>query len=37
MASIIVAFPKAEDAKNIRNIIVRNGYHLQLSFPGYAV
>ena len=28
MASIIVAFPKAEDAKNIRNIIVRNGYQV---------
>ena len=28
MTSIIVAFPKAEDAKNIRNIIVRNGYQV---------
>ena len=26
--NIIVAFPKAEDAKNIRNIIVRNGYQV---------
>ena len=28
MTSIIVAFPKVEDAKNIRNIIVRNGYQV---------
>ena len=28
MTSIIVAFPKAEDAKNIRNIIARNGYQV---------
>lgn len=26
MSSIIVAFPKADDAKNIRNVLVRNGY-----------
>ena len=26
MASIIVVFPKVEDAKNIRNLLVRNGY-----------
>lgn len=28
MAGIIVVFPKAEDAKNIRNILVRNGYQV---------
>ncbi|MCI8466037.1 MAG: ANTAR domain-containing protein [Lachnospiraceae bacterium] len=28
MANIIVAFPKAEDAKNIRNILNRNGFHV---------
>lgn len=28
MVSIIVVFPKAEDAKNIRNILVRNGYRV---------
>ena len=26
MASIVVVFPKIEDAKNIRNLLVRNGY-----------
>lgn len=26
MASIIVAFPKIEDAKNIKNLLVRNGF-----------
>lgn len=26
MAKVIVAFPKMEDAKNIRNLLVRNGY-----------
>lgn len=26
MASLIVVFPKIEDAKNIRNLLVRNGY-----------
>ncbi len=26
MAGIIVAFPKAEDAKNIKNLLVRNGF-----------
>lgn len=28
MASIVVVFPRAEDAKNIRNILVRNGYQV---------
>ncbi len=28
MANIIVVFPKAEDAKNIRNILNRNGFHV---------
>ncbi len=28
MVSIIVVFPKAEDAKNIRNVLVRSGYHV---------
>lgn len=28
MVGIIVVFPKAEDAKNIRNILVRNGYQV---------
>ena len=28
MANIIVAFPKAEDAKNIRNLLNRNGFHV---------
>ncbi|MDO4343840.1 MAG: ANTAR domain-containing protein [Eubacteriales bacterium] len=28
MVSIIVVFPKAEDARNIRNILVRNGYQV---------
>lgn len=28
MVSIIVVFPKAEDAKNIRNILVRSGYRV---------
>lgn len=28
MPSIIVVFPRMEDAKNIRNILVRNGYHV---------
>ena len=26
MASVIVAFPKAEDSKNIRNLLVRSGF-----------
>lgn len=28
MVSMIVVFPKAEDAKNIRNILVRSGYQV---------
>lgn len=28
MASVIVAFPRLEDAKNIRTLLVRNGYHV---------
>ncbi len=28
MPSIIVVFPRVEDAKNIRNILIRNGYHV---------
>ncbi|MCI8506428.1 MAG: ANTAR domain-containing protein [Lachnospiraceae bacterium] len=28
MANIIVVFPKTEDAKNIRNILNRNGFHV---------
>lgn len=28
MANIIVVFPKAEEAKNIRNILNRNGFHV---------
>ncbi len=28
MLSIIVAFPKAEDAKNIRNVLLRNGFEV---------
>lgn len=28
MPSIIVVFPRMEDAKNIRNILIRNGYHV---------
>ncbi len=28
MLSIIVAFPKLEDAKNIRNVLVRNGFEV---------
>ncbi|MDO5292183.1 MAG: ANTAR domain-containing protein [bacterium] len=28
MLSIIVAFPKAEDAKNIRNVLIRNGFEV---------
>ncbi len=28
MAGIIVAFPKQEDAKSIRNLLVRNGYEV---------
>ncbi len=26
MVNVIVAFPKAEDAKNVRNLLVRNGF-----------
>ena len=26
MSSVIVAFPKAENAKNIKNILVKSGY-----------
>lgn len=29
MTSIIVAFPKLEDAKGIRNLLVRNGFNVQ--------
>lgn len=28
MINVIVVFPKAEDAKNIRNLLVRNGYEV---------
>lgn len=28
MLSIIIAFPKIEDAKNIKNVLVRNGYEV---------
>ena len=28
MANIIVVFPKAEDAKNVRNILTRNGFNV---------
>lgn len=28
MISIIVAFPKLDDAKSIRNLLVRNGFHV---------
>lgn len=30
MADIIVAFPKLEDAKNLRKLLVRNGYEVNL-------
>ena len=26
MANVVVVFPKIEDAKSIRNLLVRNGY-----------
>ena len=26
MADIIIAFPKLDDAKNLRKLLVRNGY-----------
>lgn len=26
MAGVIVVFPKSDDAKSIRNLLVRNGY-----------
>ncbi|SFR80097.1 ANTAR domain-containing response regulator [Anaeromicropila populeti] len=29
MLSIIVVFPKIEDAKNIRNVLIRSGYEVQ--------
>lgn len=28
MVNVVVVFPKAEDAKNIRNLLVRNGYEV---------
>lgn len=28
MTNIIVVLPKLEDAKNIKNILVRNGFHV---------
>ncbi len=28
MVNVVVVFPKAGDAKNIRNLLVRNGYHV---------
>ena len=28
MINVIVVFPKPEDAKNIRSLLVRNGYHV---------
>ena len=31
MTSIIVAFPKMEDAKNIRNLLTRNGFHVLIA------
>ena len=31
MLSVIVAFPKIDDANRIRNILVRNGYEVALS------
>lgn len=31
MTGVIVAFPKAEDAKNIRNVLTRNGFHVILA------
>ncbi|MDE6314661.1 MAG: response regulator [Lachnospiraceae bacterium] len=31
MTGIIVVFPKAEDAKNIRNVLTRNGFHVILT------
>lgn len=30
MADIIVAFPKLEDAKNLRKLLIRNGYEVNL-------
>lgn len=30
MADIIVAFPKLEDAKNLRKLLIRNGYDINL-------
>lgn len=31
MTSVIVVFPKAEDAKNIRNVLTRNGFNVILA------
>ena len=33
---IIVAFPKLEDAKNLRNVLIRNGC-MRLQAAGYAL
>ena len=30
MADIIVAFPKLDDAKNLRKLLIRNGYDVNM-------
>ena len=30
MADIIIAFPKLDDAKNLRKLLVRNGYDVNM-------
>lgn len=37
MVSIIVAFPKIEDAKNINNVLIRNGYEVNATCTSAAM
>ena len=43
MADIIVAFPKLDDAKNLRKLLIRNGYDVNsvcdkwIPISGYAL
>ena len=30
MADIIIAFPKLDDAKNLRKLLIRNGYDVNM-------
>ena len=36
MAGVIVVFPKADDVKSIRNLLIRNGYEVSAAYTSGA-